>query len=165
MKGEQALRDWEIFLGRICSSNSPRETITIAEELGRILTPGCIIALVGELGAGKTVFTKGVASGLGVKQEVVSPSFQVARFYLGRLPLCHLDFYRLEDADRSVLGLDDYLLDDGVTIIEWAERVIQLVPADSLGVRITCRGESQRKIEFSGWQDMVRQIKRGVGLG
>jgi tRNA threonylcarbamoyladenosine biosynthesis protein TsaE len=159
------LRDWEKFLGKVYSSNSPRETITVAEELGKILTPGCIIALVGELGAGKTVFTKGVASGLGVKQEVVSPSFQVARFYLGRLPLCHLDFYRLEDGDRSVLGLDDYLLDDGVTIIEWAERITQFVPDDSLAVRITCRGESQRKIEFSRWRDMAMQIKSGRGVG
>lgn len=157
--------DWEKFLGKVYSSNSPQETKTLGEELGNILTPGGVIALVGELGAGKTVFTKGVASGLGVKQEVVSPSFQVARFYLGRLPLCHLDFYRLEDSDRSVLGLDDYLLDDGVTIIEWAERITQFVPADSLAVHITCRGESLRKIEFSRWRDMVKQIKNGRGVG
>jgi tRNA threonylcarbamoyladenosine biosynthesis protein TsaE len=159
------LGGWEAFIGKTYSSNSRQETLAIGEELGRMLTAGSIIALVGQLGAGKTVFTKGVALGLGVKQEVVSPSFQVARFYLGRLPLCHLDFYRLESADRSVLGLDDYLLEDGVTIVEWAERISQLLPAEGLGIHITCRGENQREIEFSRWQEMLGKINSGEGAG
>lgn len=151
------------FLGEVHFTISPRSTEALGEELGGELTPGTVVALVGELGAGKTVFIKGLARGLGVEQEVVSPSFQIARFYRARMPLCHLDFYRLKVGDEFVFGLEEYLLDDGVTVIEWADRISTIIPGDAVAVRITIQGEMERRIELLLWEEMLRKAEEVGG--
>ena len=107
-----------------CTSHSPAETEALGEAWGRSAQAGQVIGLSGDLGAGKTQFVKGFARGLGVTVRVQSPTFALVNEYSGgRLPLYHLDLYRLETAAQiSSAGLDEYLSPDGVTIIEWAER-------------------------------------------
>ena len=111
-------------------SKSAAETAAIAEELGRGAAPGTLLALKGDLGAGKTVFAQGVARGLGIGEAVDSPTFTILKIYEGgRLPLYHFDVYRLEDADEMAeLGLDEYLDGDGLCLIEWAELVRDILP-------------------------------------
>ncbi len=105
----------------------------LATELG----PGSVVVLSGDLGNGKTVFAQGVAEGLGVTERVVSPTFAIAREYYGRLPLHHLDVYRLDHVQEAIdLGLDE-LFDDAVTLIEWGDGVRDLLPADRLEVELT----------------------------
>lgn len=104
----------------------------LATELG----PGAVVVLSGDLGSGKTVFAQGVAAGLGVTERVVSPTFAIAREYKGRLPLHHLDVYRLDHVQEAMdLGLDE-LFEDAVTLIEWGEGVRDLLPADRLEVEL-----------------------------
>ena len=104
----------------------------LATELG----PGSVVVLSGDLGSGKTVFAQGVAEGLGVTERVVSPTFAIAREYEGRLPLHHLDVYRLDHVQEAIdLGLDE-LFEDAVTLIEWGDGVRDLLPADRLEVAL-----------------------------
>src|SRR5580692_10648936 len=107
-------------------SHSPAETEALGEKFGRAARPGWVIALSGELGAGKTQFVKGVARGLGISARVHSPTFTlVAEYGGGRLPLFHLDLYRLEnEAQILSAGLEEFLQPDGVAVIEWAERMV-----------------------------------------
>ena len=108
------------------ASNSPEQTRELGEKLGRLLSRGNVVALVGELGAGKTVLTQGLAKGLGVGPDeyVSSPSFALVNQYRGRVPIYHLDIYRLGgEAEMVALGYEDYFEPDGVTIIEWADKV------------------------------------------
>jgi tRNA threonylcarbamoyladenosine biosynthesis protein TsaE len=122
-------------------------------ELGRAETAqlrrGDVLALCGELGAGKTHFVKGVAAGLGTEAEITSPTFTLIHEYTGgRLPLYHFDFYRLEDEDEALkIGLDEYLDGDGVCIIEWADKFPGLLPAHTRWLRFTHRPDGGRAIE------------------
>jgi tRNA threonylcarbamoyladenosine biosynthesis protein TsaE len=104
-------------------SKSPQETIEVGKKIANTLKPGDIIYLYGELGSGKTVFVKGVCRGLGVKEEVTSSSFVIATEYKGRLLVSHIDLYRLDRGDLAELPIDEYILDNGITIIEWADRI------------------------------------------
>jgi len=104
-------------------SKSPQETIEVGKKIANILKPGDVIYLYGELGSGKTVFVKGVCRGLGVKEEVTSSSFVIATEYKGRLLVSHIDLYRLDRGDLAELPIDEYILDKGITIIEWADRI------------------------------------------
>jgi tRNA threonylcarbamoyladenosine biosynthesis protein TsaE len=108
-----------------CISNSPAETEALGETWGRTAQSGLVIGLCGDLGAGKTQFVKGLARGLGITARIQSPTFALVNIYTaGRLPLFHLDLYRLETREQiAVAGLDEYLQPDGVTVIEWAERL------------------------------------------
>jgi tRNA threonylcarbamoyladenosine biosynthesis protein TsaE len=133
-------------------SHSPAETEALGEDLGRAVRPGWVIALSGELGAGKTQFVKGLARGLGVSTRVHSPTFTiVAEYGGGRLRLFHLDLYRLETR-RQILsaGIEEYLQSDGVAVIEWAERMAEVWPgsADWKQVRIDTLNETDRKITY-----------------
>ncbi len=134
------------------TSNSPAETILIGRALGRLLPPGSVVCVQGGLGAGKTHLAKGVALGLGVTEHVTSPTFTLINEYEGRLPLYHVDVYRLDD-DREAyeLGLEEYLDGQGVTIIEWPERVLGLLPDEYLTVVIDYpeTDEQARKLEFT----------------
>jgi tRNA threonylcarbamoyladenosine biosynthesis protein TsaE len=111
-------------------SHSPAETFAHGRALGATLRAGDVIALHGELGAGKTLFVKGIAAGLGCEGDVTSPTFTLVHEYTGgRLPLFHFDFYRLESEDETLrLGLDDYLGAGGVIVIEWAGKFPVLLP-------------------------------------
>ena len=104
-------------------SRSPEETMKIARQLVQGMDPGTILYLFGELGSGKTVFVKGLCEGLGVKEVVTSPSFVIATEYEGRMPVSHIDLYRLQPNEVLDLHLEDYLLAHGVSVIEWADRL------------------------------------------
>jgi tRNA threonylcarbamoyladenosine biosynthesis protein TsaE len=127
------------------TSGDPEQTRRIAAALLPRLGPRAILALHGELGAGKTCFVQGLALALGVDQPVTSPTFALAAEYRGRQPLHHLDLYRLRDArDAFSLGIEDYLRGEGITAIEWAERIAALLPADVIHVRFA-HGSSDRE--------------------
>ncbi len=118
------------------TTNSPGATRAVAAALAELLVPGDLVLLVGDLGAGKTVFAQGLAHGLGVGEPVTSPTFTIVQEYRGRLPLAHVDVYRLERVqDLLDLGFDEFV-DDGVTVVEWGDLVEQAVPAEHLVVRI-----------------------------
>jgi tRNA threonylcarbamoyladenosine biosynthesis protein TsaE len=142
---------------------SPEETMDLGEKIGRLLKGGEVICLTGDLGAGKTHFTKGVARGLGVSGTVTSPTFTLIHEYSGRLPLYHVDAYRLCDPDEAYdLGLEEYLYGDGVTLVEWPERISELLPPEYMTVEISRADESDennRDIEITagpGYEEMLR---------
>lgn len=130
---------------------SAEETFRLGEMTGGKLKPGTVVCLDGDLGVGKTVFVKGVAKGLGIKEPVVSPTFTILQEYReGRIPLYHFDVYRIEDPEEMYeIGFDDYLYGDGVCLIEWAKRVTELLPDGVLRITISKdpeKGLSYRKI-------------------
>ncbi len=127
-----------------------KDTIEIGKVLGRALKPGDVIGLVGELGSGKTTLVKGIASGLKLsdKDEISSPTFVLIKEYKGRIPLFHFDLYRLESLDDiSHLGVDEYLFDQGVCVIEWAERMKMLLP-DYFEIKIKITDLNERELSF-----------------
>ncbi|TLN04344.1 tRNA (adenosine(37)-N6)-threonylcarbamoyltransferase complex ATPase subunit type 1 TsaE [bacterium] len=139
--------------------------MALGEETGRLLKGGEVICLTGDLGAGKTHFAKGVARGLGISETVTSPTFTLINEYSGRLMLYHVDAYRLCDPDEAYdLGLEEYLYGDGVTLVEWPERVAGLLPADLLTIdiiRVDEAGENLREIKFTsgpGYQELLRNL-------
>lgn len=112
------------------TTQSAAETRALAGELAAGLRVGDVLALHGELGAGKTCFIQGLAAALGVREAVSSPTYTLVHEYAGRVPLYHLDLYRLRGADEALaMGLDEWLEGDGVTVIEWAERAAEVLPA------------------------------------
>jgi tRNA threonylcarbamoyladenosine biosynthesis protein TsaE len=118
-------------------TNGVEETLALGRRLGELLFPGAIVALVGDLGAGKTWFSKGVAAGLGVAQEVDSPAFGIIQEYQGRVPVYHMDFYRLDalsHADEA--WLDEYLSGQGVSLLEWADKFIERLAESYLRVEL-----------------------------
>ena len=119
-------------------SHSREETLAIGRKLGEAAQAGEIYALAGDLGTGKTVFSKGFAEGLGVTETVSSPTFTILQIYEdGRLPLYHFDVYRIEEPEEmEEVGLDEYLEGDGVCLIEWPERIAEMLPAQVRTVRI-----------------------------
>ncbi len=134
---------------RVVTSRSPEATRELAAALARVAEPGDLIALVGELGAGKTQFAKGFATGLGVTATVNSPSFVLMAEYAGRLPLFHLDLFRLADAAEAYAGgLLDERQGAGVTLVEWAERFGPALPTDRLDVTIDGTGDEPRTIRL-----------------
>jgi tRNA threonylcarbamoyladenosine biosynthesis protein TsaE len=132
-------------------SNSPSET----EKLGRTsaleMKAGSVVALQGELGAGKTRFAKGLVAGLGSSAEVTSPTFTlVHEYHGGRLPVYHLDFFRIEDRQAAErLGLDEYFFGDGVSIVEWADKFRELIPADAHWISFETKSEHERVLDIS----------------
>lgn len=131
------------------ASRSPEETRAIGERLGATLRPGAVIACVGELGAGKTCFVQGLARGLGVTGDATSPTFVLVNQYRGRLPVYHLDAYRTESLTELLdLGIEEMLHGDGVTLVEWADRLRPLLPARTVTVTITGLGDEPRTIEI-----------------
>lgn len=133
-------------------SFSAEETFNIGKMLARQAVPGQILALSGDLGVGKTVFTKGFAAGLGITDPVSSPTFTILQIYEGgRLPLYHFDVYRIEDPEEmEEVGLDEYLFGQGVCLIEWAEKIAEILPESTRIVRIRkdlIRGLDYRAIE------------------
>ena len=129
-------------------SRSPEETQALGERLGAGLQPGAVVACIGELGAGKTCFLQGLARGLGVTSDVTSPTFVLVNHYRGRLPVFHLDAYRTEALTEVLdLGLEEMMHGDGVTVIEWADKILPLLPPATVVVRIRGLGDEPRTIE------------------
>ena len=133
----------------IRQSNSEADTRAIAAALAPTLPPGAIVLLSGDLGAGKTAFVRGLAEGLSIDpDEVTSPTFTLVHEYRGgRLPLIHVDLYRLDRAELDEIGLDQDLAATGVTAVEWAERLTRAIP-NSVVIRILDQGEDLRSIEI-----------------
>lgn len=130
-------------------SASADATIALGERLGRVAAPGDLVCLWGDLGAGKTQLAKGIARGLGISDTVTSPTFILMNEYAGRLPLFHVDLYRLADAGDALAGgvVDDRQA-DGLTVVEWPERMGDVLPAGRLDVRIAGSGDEVREIQL-----------------
>jgi tRNA threonylcarbamoyladenosine biosynthesis protein TsaE len=130
---------------------SAEATRALAAEIARHATSGMVIALSGDLGAGKTCFIQGLAAGLGVEGPVTSPTFVMIAEHAGRLPLYHVDLYRTDGLDEiRALGLQELLGSGGVTAIEWAERAEPLLPARTVRVRMRGAGDEPRTVEIEG---------------
>jgi len=131
------------------TSRSREETMALGRQLGRLLGPGDVVALRGCLGSGKTTFTKGLAEGLGVEEPrwVTSPTFVLVHEYKGRVPIYHVDAYRLKGAaDAEALGTDELFYGDGVAVVEWADRILGALPTERLDVLMEITGEEARRI-------------------
>ena len=137
-------------------TNSPEETEAVGAALGKILAPGTVIAYRGDLGAGKTAFTRGLARGLGYGEPVTSPTYTIVNEYLGgRLPLFHFDMYRLASPDDLWdIGWEDYLDRGGVCAVEWSENVDDAME-DAVCVTIHKTGENSRRIEIEGGEELA----------
>jgi len=145
---------------------TPEDTKRLGILLGRIARPGDVIALEGDLGAGKTFLTQAIGQGLEVPEtcRITSPTFSLIHEYPGRLPLFHIDLYRLADEDEMVaLGLDDYLYDEGVTVIEWAGRLGRLLPEERLELFLLIAGPESRKVRIkavgASWRERVGKLR------
>ena len=143
------------------TSSSPEETQALGERVGRLLRPGDVVALSGELGSGKTTLIQGMAKGLGLEPDVVkSPTFVLMREYAGPIPLIHVDGYRLEGAPAAAwLDLDLLLSPRKVTVIEWAERFEGLLPPQALDVQLEHVSTNRRRIRIEAVRDLVEQLK------
>ena len=140
-------------------SHSSDETQKIGVRIGGIAQPGDIFLLVGQLGAGKTCLTQGIAWGLGIKEYAASPSFVVIRELYGRLPLYHIDFYRLEHLEEiAELGLDDYLYGKGVSVVEWADKGLSLLPEEHLLIEISYLSDTERSLKLKPSGKRYRKI-------
>ena len=131
-------------------SKSPEETKALAQKFSKELEKGDVITLNGDLGAGKTAFTQGLAEGLGIKEYLNSPTFTIVNCYEGDLPLYHFDVYRIEDGDEMYeIGYEEYIFGDGISIIEWAEKIKEILPEKRYDITIERdfeQGENFRKI-------------------
>jgi tRNA threonylcarbamoyladenosine biosynthesis protein TsaE len=145
----------------VLHSRNTQETIQIGKLLGKRLLSGDVIALVGELGTGKTHFIKGLTRGAGVKRSSVvsSPSFTLIQEYKGRVPFYHIDLYRLEtEKEAEDLGLEEYLEGGGISAIEWADRIPSLLPKEILWIQIRYTGKHARSVEISPKGDRYIQL-------
>ena len=130
-------------------TKSEAETVFEGEKLGRLLTPGAIVALYGELGAGKTAFTRGLGAGLEIDMCVTSPTFTIVNEYPGKIPLFHFDMYRLDcENELFDVGWDDYLERGGVCAVEWSEKVSDVFLQDAIIVKIENLGGNLRRLEI-----------------
>jgi tRNA threonylcarbamoyladenosine biosynthesis protein TsaE len=158
------VRDAEAPAGRSVigrTTSAPEETESIAAVIGSMLSSGDVIVLTGDLGAGKTTFVRGLARGLGVTIGVKSPSFAIHLRYPGRIPLHHLDLYRLKDArDLAELGLEDVLEQEGVTAVEWGERLGEWLPERAIHVRVEDQGGTCRRLRIEGPDAFVQRLER-----
>jgi tRNA threonylcarbamoyladenosine biosynthesis protein TsaE len=130
-------------------SRSPEQTQQLGMRLGELVQAGDVLLLTGNLGSGKTCLTQGIAWGLGVKEYAFSPSFVLIREYTGRLPLYHIDFYRLDRIEEIAdLGLDEYLYGRGICVVEWADKGLALMPEEHLLISLGYLSETERSLTF-----------------
>jgi tRNA threonylcarbamoyladenosine biosynthesis protein TsaE len=131
-------------------TRSAGETLALAGAVGKLLRAGDVVSVVGDLGAGKTVFARGVARALGITEPVVSPSFTIVREYDGRVPLVHVDVYRIDKLQElHDLGFEEVVRDDAITLVEWGDVVDALLPRERLDVRLTPgAGDDDRVVEL-----------------
>jgi tRNA threonylcarbamoyladenosine biosynthesis protein TsaE len=145
-------------------THSPEETRELGVGLGELARPGDICLLSGDLGVGKTCLTQGIAWGLGSQEYALSPTFVLMREIHGRLPLYHIDLYRLDRIEEiSDLGLDDYLYGNGLCVIEWAEKGFSVLPAGHLLIKIEYRSDTERSFHFfprgKRYQELLDQLR------
>ncbi len=141
-------------------SDSVQKTLSIGKLIAGNLNKGDIVCLFGDLGSGKTILTKGISSGLGVdKDKVTSPTFVILRQYKGKLPVYHFDLYRLDlPEDMLDLGYEEYLFDEGVSVIEWADKLGNLLPREALKIKLLVAGENKRKLEICAEGPRYRRL-------
>ena len=152
---------WEVklMLSLELISHSPDDTLKIGTDIGELASGGDIFLLVGSLGTGKTCLTQGIARGLGITEHTPSPSFVLVRQFYGRLPLYHIDLYRLDNINEIAdLGLDDYLYSDGVCVIEWAEKGVSLLPQEHLMIVMSYLGDTERRLVFKPGSQRYREM-------
>ncbi|MFA5059655.1 MAG: tRNA (adenosine(37)-N6)-threonylcarbamoyltransferase complex ATPase subunit type 1 TsaE [Candidatus Omnitrophota bacterium] len=148
---------------KIISENA-KQTVELGKRLARCLKKGDIICLFGDLGSGKTTFTKGIAQGLCVsKNSVNSPTFVLLNIHKGRLPLFHFDLYRLDNIDEILMiGYEEFFYGEGVSIVEWAEKLKKLLPENHLSVKISLKKNNQRLIQISArgsrYQELLKEF-------
>ncbi len=144
-------------------TTSDEETIRLGQRLGHLLSEGDVVALVGELGSGKTWFTKGLALGLGIGPDTIitSPSFTLVNEYKGKYTFYHMDFYRLESLPEVLsAGLEEYLHDSAVVVLEWADRWPQILPENRVLVEFVILDDQRREITLSGHHPRALEIIR-----
>ncbi len=147
----------------VVSTNCPEETAAFGASLAQILVPGDFIALIGDLGAGKTQFARGVAAGLRVDLSIpiTSPTYTLLNIYQGRLPLYHFDLYRLQgDQDVVDLGFAEYFYGEGVCLVEWAERLAGELPEEHLSISFSHSGDDTRVLDFKASGQRAEDILR-----
>lgn len=134
-------------------TKSPEETIQLGEKIGNCLKGGEIFAMQGTLAAGKTTITKGIAKALNIKEDITSPTFCLISEYEGKLPLYHMDVYRLEGGEDFIdLGVEDLIYGKGVSIIEWSEKVMEELPSSTIIIKMEAiEGTSERNITIQNW--------------
>jgi tRNA threonylcarbamoyladenosine biosynthesis protein TsaE len=151
-------------------SKSAEQTFMIGEALGRLLKQGDIICLTGDLGAGKTAFTKGIGKGLEIKEFITSPTYTIINEYEGTLPLYHFDVYRLEGVEEMLeLGYEEYFYGDGAVVVEWADIVKDIIPQERLWITIVKgREEDVREIIFDAsgdrYQNIVKELEQNADI-
>ncbi|MBQ8384573.1 MAG: tRNA (adenosine(37)-N6)-threonylcarbamoyltransferase complex ATPase subunit type 1 TsaE [Spirochaetaceae bacterium] len=133
-------------------THSAEETIQLGKKIGSMLQPGAIIAMEGNLAVGKTTITKGIAESLGIEEAITSPTFTLISEYEGKMPLYHMDVYRLDSCEDFInLGVEDLMYGDGVSIIEWSERVREELPKSTITLRLEIREDGGRDITLENW--------------
>ena len=136
---------------------APDQTRALGKKLGSLIDGSFLITLSGELGAGKTTFTQGLARGLEITRNVTSPTFTLMKSYKGRLPLYHIDAYRLEDIDQD-LGFEEYVDGDGVCVIEWSNFIEGVLPEERLSINLTISDDDSRMLVFSAYGDKYEEV-------
>ncbi len=131
-------------------TRSPKETLDLGARIGRAVRPGDVLALVGDLGAGKTILTKGILTGMGgCREDVTSPTFVLMARHQARLTLCHFDAYRLSGAREMIeIGAEEVFYSDAVSVVEWADRVMDALPSDRLEIYMATIGKTTREIRL-----------------
>lgn len=141
------------------STKSPDDTIEWGKRIGKRLQPGDVIALYGDLGAGKTTLTRGIAAGLELDADIHSPTFTLIHEHAGLIPLYHVDLYRLSGDDEvEFLGLEEYMYGDGVTIIEWADRMDDSLPLQRLDITLKMAGNDIREMILQSDSERIAAI-------
>ena len=136
------------------TTHSPEETVALGVCIGNKLKKGDVIAMQGTLAAGKTTITKGIALALGISETITSPTFCLISEYYGKMPLYHMDVYRLEGGEEFVhLGADAMIYGDGVSIIEWSEKIMEELPSHTIILRLTPKEDGSRLIEIENWNN------------
>lgn len=141
------------------TTNNEDETKQLAFVLGKLLRRGDVLTLEGDLGAGKTTFTKGIAKGLGIKRNVTSPTFTILKQYEGTMPLYHIDAYRLEHSEEDI-GFDEFIYGDGVTIIEWPMFIREYLPENIMKITIQFVEETKRTIKLELDTEREEQVQQ-----
>lgn len=145
------MKEWKVV------TDSPQKTKALAEMIGRAVSAGTLITLSGDLGAGKTTFTQGLAKGLDIDRKVTSPTFTIMKEYKGRLPLYHIDAYRLENITQD-LGFEDYIDGDGVCVIEWANFIEYVLPDQLLNIEFTINDDDSRTLTLQGHGEKYEEV-------
>lgn len=141
-------------------TSSETESKELAKKIASLIKPGTVIALTGDLGAGKTTFTQGFCQALNITAYVTSPTFTLINIYQGQVPIYHIDLYRLNQEEEAYdIGIEDYLpTSDGITILEWADKFPELLPDNCLSIKIDYESNSSRKFEIRYTRDFEHQL-------